>query len=267
MPVFFAAKICDLILLTNTILAFVAFSLAASGVYILNDLRDVEEDRLHPEKRDRPLASGIVTEEQAVCLMVLLWILGFSLMASVSSTAVGILGVYVIMNIAYSLHLKYVAIIDIAIVATGFVLRLFVGAAAADITLSIWIVVMTFLLSLFIALAKRRDDVLIYLNTGKKTRRVVEGYNLRFLDTAMAIMASVVIVAYTIYTTSPQVVAKMHCKYLYLTAAFVVIGILRYLQIVFVMEESGSPTRIVLTDRFIQLTILGWGVTFAWIIY
>ena len=119
----------------------------------------------------------------------------------------------------------------------------------------------------FMALAKRRDDVLIYLDTGRKMRNVVDGYNLQFLDTAMGIMASVVIVAYVIYTTSTEVVARVHSEYLYLTALFVIIGIMRYLQIAFVVKDSGSPTRIVLKDRFMQLTILGWGLTFVWILY
>ena len=117
------------------------------------------------------------------------------------------------------------------------------------------------------ALAKRRDDVLIYLDTGKKMRKVIDGYNLQFLDTAMAIMASVVIVAYTIYTTSAEVVARTHSEYLYLTALFVILGILRYLQVAFVLKDSGSPTRIVLKDRFMQFTLLGWIVSFAWILY
>ncbi len=117
------------------------------------------------------------------------------------------------------------------------------------------------------ALAKRRDDVLIYLDTGRKMRNVVDGYNLQFLDTAMGIMASVVIVAYVIYTTSTEVVARVHSEYLYLTALFVIIGIMRYLQIALVVKDSGSPTRIVLKDRFMQLTILGWGLTFTWILY
>jgi hypothetical protein len=130
-----------------------------------------------------------------------------------------------------------------------------------------WIVVMTFLLALFMALAKRRDDVLIFLDTGKKMRKAIDGYNLQFLDTAMAIMASIVIVAYTMYTTSPEVIARVQSKYLYLTSLFVILGILRYLQIAFVFQDSGSPTKIVLKDRFMQLTILGWITSFGWILY
>ncbi len=267
LPLFFALKITDTSLLFNAVIAFIAFSLTASAIYTLNDYHDIEEDRQHPKKKDRPLASGAISKPQAIIIMSVLFAAGFTLMAFLSLKATGILAAYVIMNIAYSFHLKHVAILDVVIIAIGFVLRLFIGSAVTDIPLSMWIVVMTFLLALFMALAKRRDDVLIYLNTGKKMRKVIDGYNLQFLDTAMAIMASVVIVSYTIYTTSPEVVARVHSEYLYLTALFVILGIMRYLQVALVLKDSGSPTKIVLKDRFMQLTLIAWVLTFAWILY
>ena len=267
LPLFFALKITDTALLSNDIIAFIAFSLTASAIYTLNDYHDIEEDREHPKKKSRPLASGAISKSQAIVIMGVLGVAGFALMATLSLKAVGILAAYVIMNIAYSFYLKHVAILDVTIIAIGFVLRLFIGSAVTGIPLSMWIVIMTFLLALFMALAKRRDDVLIYLDTGKKMRKVIDGYNLQFLDTAMAIMASVVIVAYTIYTTSSEVVARVNSEYLYLTALFVILGIMRYLQVAFVLKDSGSPTKIVLKDRFMQLTLLGWGLTFAWILY
>lgn len=267
LPLFFAMKITDLPLLFDAFVAFVAFSLSASAVYILNDYRDIEEDRLHPRKKLRPLASGEISKPRALRLMAGLWLTGFLLMALLSIDAFGILFAYVLMNVAYSFRLKHVAILDVVIIALGFVLRLFVGSAVTGIELSAWIVVMTFLLALFMALAKRRDDVLIFEETGQKMRKVIDGYNLQFLDAAMAIMAAVVLVAYTLYTTSPEVAAKFHTRYLYLTSLFVIVGILRYLQIAFVHLDSGSPTRIVLRDRFMQLTLLGWIVSFVWILY
>ena len=267
LPLFFALKITDTALLTNAIIAFIAFSLTASAIYTLNDYHDIEEDRQHPKKKSRPLASGAISKSQAIIIMAVFGTAGFALMATLSLKAAGILAAYVLMNIAYSFYLKHVAILDVTIIAIGFVLRLFIGSAVTGIQLSMWIVIMTFLLALFMALAKRRDDVLIYLDTGKKMRKVIDGYNLQFLDTAMAIMASVVIVAYTIYTTSPEVVARVNSEYLYLTALFVILGIMRYLQIAFVLKDSGSPTKIVLKDRFMQLTLLGWVFTFAWILY
>ena len=267
LPLFFALKITDIALLTNALIAFIAFSLTASAIYTLNDYHDIEEDKQHPKKKNRPLASGTISKPQAIVIMLVLLVLGFILMGTLSMEAAGILVTYVVMNIAYSFYLKHVAILDVIIIAIGFVLRLFIGSAVTMIPLSMWIVIMTFLLALFMALAKRRDDVLIFLDTGKKMRKVIDGYNLQFLDTAMAIMASVVIVSYIIYTTSTEVISRVHSEYLYLTAIFVILGIMRYLQLTFVLKDSGSPTKIVLKDHFIQLTLVGWIVTFAWILY
>jgi len=267
LPLFFALKITDIPLFTDAIIAFIAFSLSASAIYTLNDFRDIEEDRDHPQKRFRPLASGAVTKLQAIIIMILLFSIGFFLMASLSFNATLILATYVIMNITYSFYLKHISIVDVTTIAIGFVLRLFVGSAVTNIHLEIWIVIMTFLLELFMALAKRRDDVLIYENTGKKMRKVIDGYNLQFLDTAMSIMAAIVIVAYLMYTTSTEVVQRVGSEYLYLTSFFVIIGIMRYLKMTFIHKDSSSPTKIVLKDRFTQLVLLAWILSFAWILY
>ena len=266
-PLFFALEITNTVYLFNAFIAFIAFSLSASAVYILNDYLDIEEDRQHPRKKLRPLASGAVNKGIAIVIMILLWILGCLLMASQSLFALGILLCYIVMNLAYCFSLKHVAIIDVVIIATGFVLRLFIGSAVTGIPLSQWIVIMTFLLALFMALAKRRDDVLIFQQTGQKMRKVIDGYNLPFLDSAMMIMASVVIVAYILYTTSSVTVQRMHEEYLYLTSLFVILGIMRYLQVTFVEENSGSPTKILLKDKFMHITILFWALSFAWILY
>ena len=267
LPLFFALKITDTELLFNTFIAFIAFSLSASAVYVLNDYYDIEDDRLHPKKKKRPLASGAISKNQALVIMMLLFIVGFSLITTLSIKASSILALYIIINIFYSVYLKHIAIIDVTIIAIGFILRLFIGAAVSNTQLSMWIVIMTFLSALFLALAKRRDDVLIYLNTGKKMRKVIDGYNLQFLDGAMIIMASVVIAAYTTYTTSTELIERVHSENIYLTSLFVILGILRYLQITFVFKDSGSPTHVILHDHFIRLTLLAWLMTFTWIIY
>lgn len=267
LPLFFALKITNVPLLIDTIIAFISFSLITSAIYVLNDYCDIEEDRKHPKKKNRPLASGKISQFEAIVIMAILSFVGFILMIIYFPESVVILVLYVILNIVYSFHLKHIAILDVAIVAIGFVLRLFVGSSVTDIKLSMWIVMMTFLLALFMALAKRRDDVLIFLKTGKKMRKVIDGYTLQFLDILMAIMASIVIVAYIIYTTSSEVVERFHSQYLYLTAFFVILGIMRYLQVTFVYLDSGSPTKIVLKDRFMQLTIVAWIVSFFWILY
>jgi decaprenyl-phosphate phosphoribosyltransferase len=267
LPAFFALKIDDFNVLYATFVAFMAFSIVASGVYVFNDYFDIEADRIHPKKRNRPLASGAIDKSVARFIMTLLFSLGLSLMFFVSSEAAIYLFLYAIMNIAYSIHFKHVAIIDIMIIAVGFVLRLFVGSVVTGIGLSKWIVIMTFFLSLFIALAKRRDDVIIFHETGKEVRKVIKGYSIQFLDTSMAIMASIVIVVYTMYTTSLEVIERIHSEYLYLTAFFVIFGIMRYLQITFVFQKSGSPTTIIFKDKFMMLVILSWALSFYWILY
>lgn len=267
MPMFFVGQMANVDLLVNALIAFVAFSLSASAVYILNDYRDIEYDRLHPAKKNRPLASGLVSSQTALIMMGLLAISGLGLMASQSLEAAAILIAYIVLNLAYSLKLKHIAIIDVVIISTGFVLRLFIGSQVTAIPLSMWIVIMTFLLALFLALAKRRDDVLIFRDTGEKMRQVVDGYNLQLIDSAMTIMSAVVIVAYILYTTSAEAVARIGNEHLYLTALFVILGILRYLQIALVEENSGSPTGIVLKDGFIQVTIVAWLAIFGWMIY
>lgn len=267
MPLFFAGQIGNTDLLLNVVIAFVAFSLTASAIYVLNDYHDIEEDKQHPKKKHRPLASGAISKTQAIIIMPVLLMAGLTLMFSLSLKAGGILTTYVVMNIAYSFYLKYIAILDVVIISIGFVLRLFIGSIVTGTSLSMWIVIMTFLLALFMALGKRRNDVLIYLDAGKKMRKVIGDYNLQFLDTAMAIMASVVIIAYIIYTITPEIIARVNSEYLYLTSLYVVIGVMRYLQVSLVLKDSGSPTMIVLKDRFIQLTLIGWLLTFGWILY
>ena len=267
LPLFFAIKITDLELLSNAFIAFIAFSFSASAVYIFNDLQDIKEDKQHPSKKFRPIASGAITQSHAIIVMLVLFVLGFSLMIFLSLQAVSILTAYIALNIAYSYSLKHIAIVDINIIAIGFVLRLLVGSVVTGTLLSQWIIIMTYLLALFIALAKRRDDVLIFLDTGKKMRKVIGGYNIQFLDIAMSIMASVVIVSYILYTTSPEVEVRLDSENLYMTSFFVILGIMRYLKIVFIHKDSGSPTKILTTDKFMQLVILGWLVTVTWILY
>lgn len=266
-PLVFAGQAMDFDLLQSTMVAFVAFCLAASAVYIFNDIQDIEDDRRHPVKKDRPLAAGAITKGQAVVYLSLLLILALVTGWLIATWTLAYISIYVLLNAAYSLKLKHIAIVDVFVIATGFVLRLFVGSTATGVGLSQWVVIMTFLLALFLALAKRRDDVLSFVNTGQKARKVVDGYNLKLLDAAMTIMASVTIVAYIMYTTSESVVARLRSEELYLTTVFVALGILRYLQLTFVEENSGSPTSIVLRDPATQAILMGWAMAFAWIIY
>lgn len=265
LPLLFSFSFSDTQENINVLITFLLFSLLASSVYIFNDLFDINEDRAHPTKRNRPLASGSVSKGTAIWLMLILSVtsLGISLLFNIELFAVLLL--YFILNIAYTLKLKHIPLLDIFIIATGFVLRLFAGSSATDITLSMWIILMTFLLALFLALAKRRDDVLLSLK-GQETRKNIDGYNLEFVNASMVLMAGVVIVSYLMYTISPEVERRLDTEYLYLTSFFVILGIFRYMQITFIEEDSGSPTKVLIRDKFLRLTILFWLFSFVTII-
>ena len=267
LPIFFGLRITDPQELWLAFWAFCSFSLTSSASYIFNDIQDREEDRRHPSKCRRPIAAGEISVGKATAVMLLCLASGLGVAALLSLRTFILLSAYAVLNLAYSLKLKHIAIIDIAVIAVGFVLRLYVGSAVTDVPLSMWIIAMTFLLALFLAVAKRRDDVSIFLKTGKKTRIAVDGYNLEFVNAAMVVMASVVIVFYAMYTVSADVVARIGSEQLFLTMGFVVLGILRYMQITFVGNGSGSPTQVLLKDRFIQGSLVGWLLTFAWILY
>ena len=259
-PLFFSFTfiIKDII---NTSIVFVLFSLIASSIYVLNDYMDIEEDKQHPKKKYRPLASGKLNKNTAKLLIVILSSVSLISAYFINKDLFIVLLMYFILNIAYSLKLKHITIVDIFIIATGFVLRLFAGASVINNNLSMWIIILTFLLALFLALAKRRDDVLLS-SEGKETRKNIDGYNLEFVNATMVFMSAVIVVSYILYTVSDDVIKRLNTQYLYLTAFFVILGIMRYMQITFVENNSGSPTKLILKDRFLQITIILWLMSF-----
>ncbi len=268
LPLFFAGEFTRIDLLLKDLLAFMAFCLVASSVYVFNDIRDVREDLNHPTKRHRPIASGQVTLPIACATLTALLVAGFALAALFLPPRVCVLLiVYVVLNGLYSVRLKHVPVIDITAIAVGFVIRLFVGSAATEVPLTVWIITMTFLLALFIGFAKRRDDILISQNQSQMVRKSIDGYNLEFVNAGMVVMASVIVVSYIMYTITPQITAKFKSDKLYLTTLFVILGVLRYMQITFVAQKSGSPTRILLGDGLLQLIIACWILMYAVIIY
>ena len=266
-PLFFSGEFARVELLIKTSVAFVSFSLVASALYIFNDYRDIEDDRKHPLKKTRPLASGAVSINYALGAMIALFASGTLVSYPLSLHFFYLIIGYTLLNLVYSMKLKHIPIVDASIISIGFVLRVLAGSIVTDVVLSMWIILMTFLLALFLSLAKRRDDVLIYMETGNKTRNALDGYNLEFLNASMVTMAAVTIVAYVMYAITPEVVARFGTDKLYLTTFFVICGLLRYLQIAFVEKNSGSPTRALIRDRFIQLVLAGWIASFAVLIY
>lgn len=274
LPLFFDGKMLDINYLIPSIVMFFAYSFAASGIYCFNDIYDVEADRLHPKKCKRPIASGDISKGfsyvlMGICILVSLLIVWYNpWKVGGGGFCVGsIIVFYVLINIAYCVKLKQLAIVDVFIIAIGFVLRVFAGGFATGIYLSHWIILMTFLLALFLAFAKRRDDVLMYENTGVKARRNVNRYNLEFMNQAITIIASITMVCYLMYTVSPEVIVRFRSSYVYMTAIFVLAGIIRYMQITIVDVKSGSPTKVLMKDHFVQICIVGWIMIFAIILY
>lgn len=264
-PLFFSPEHITADNITHVLLGFLFWSVLASSVYTLNDWRDREADRQHPTKKDRPLAAGTVSPTLALGMGVALAMIGILGSFWLSSGFGIILLVYVAINLAYSLRLKHVAIIDVMIIALGFVLRVLGGAEIIAIEPSAWIVIMTGLLALFLGFAKRRDDIVRQLDS--EHRKSLDGYSRGFIDTTLAITLGAVLVSYLIYTTDPEVQQRLHSTRLYYTAPFVIYGMLRYLQITLVKERSGSPTLIVLTDKPILIAGICWVLTFGWLIY
>jgi 4-hydroxybenzoate polyprenyltransferase len=266
-PLFFSGHLFDWNYYPSLMLGFIAFSLVASSIYIINDYRDIEDDKKHPEKRTRPLASGAVSKPAAVVICVILLLAGFALAYFIRDKFLFVLAIYFVLNLAYSFGLKTIPILDIFIVAIGFVLRIKAGAVIALVGLSEWLTIMVFLLALFMAIGKRRDDVLLKLSSGTDMRKSIKGYNLEFLNVVLALVCAVIVVAYFMYTMSDEVIGRMGTYRLYYTCLFVLAGIMRYLQIIFVQAKAGSPTKILYKDRFIQISLLLWIVSFYLIIY
>ena len=269
-PMFFGGRLLNADDVIASVVTFFAFSFAASAIYCFNDIVDVEADRRHPVKCHRPIASGAVSVPTAYALMVILVLLSalllFFLPQRAGETA-GIVAFYFLLNMAYCLWLKRHAIIDVCTVAFGFVLRILAGGMACNVAVSNWLVLMTFLLALFLSFAKRRDDVLRMNETGEPPRRNTIRYNITFVNQAITITGTVTLVCYIMYTVSPEVVSRFHAPYLYLTSIFVLVGLLRYMQLTVVDEVSGDPTKILLRDRFTQAIVVAWIMAFLLIIY
>ena len=267
-PLFFGGSLFDMADWTSSLVAFVAFSFAASAIYSINDIVDVEADKKHPKKCKRPIAAGLVSKRQASLLAIILAIAALALPFLLNNWMLSVvIALYLAMNLCYCIRLKHYAIIYVCLVALGFVMRIVAGGVATDIVLSRWIVMMTFLLTLFLSFAKRRDDVLIMNETGMAPRKNTSRYNLTFINQAITITGGVMLVCYIMYTVSPEVIERFNSPNLYMTSFFVILGLLRYIQLTVVDERSGEPTRLVLSDRLIQLIIAGWIISFAIIIY
>lgn len=266
-----------------TILAAAAFCLASSAVYCLNDIMDRRADQAHPVKRFRPVASGAISLSSALLMMIACLIGAFALTflpryvfieaiphykaGEATAYLAEIIGGYLLLNIAYCIRIKHVGLIDVFTIAIGYVLRVLAGGALTGIWISPWLICLTYLLALFLAFGKRRDDVLNNERGEVVTRRNTLSYNRLFLDITLGVLGTVSIVSYVMYCMSPEVMTRLGSDCVYVTAVFVLLGMVRYLQLAIVEERSGAPTDIVLKDGMIRFAVIGWLVSYGIILY
>ncbi len=265
-PAFFAGKIALFAAEPKLALTFVSFCLMASATYLLNDIVDREKDQHHEVKRNRPIASGKVKPLTASAMIFILFSAAVGLAFLADVRILNVIAGYFLLNVLYSTVLKHIALIDISVIAFGFILRILAGGLAAEVPISKWLILMTFLLACCLALGKRRDDLLLDIDDNAH-RPALRGYTISFIDTALVVLAGTTIVCYIMYTVSEDVVQRLHSDRIYLTSVFVIIGVLRFLQIAIVEQKSGSPTLILLKDTMMQVMIGLWLLSFLFILY
>ena len=251
----------------RSLAAFLVLCAASSAVYVLNDLADIEKDRAHPEKRRRPIACGLIPIPVAVAMLVLLlaaslvpaYLLGYYFLFAV-------LG-FLALNSCYTFLLKRIMLLDVLAIAGGFVLRGVAGAVVLEVAFSNWLVVCTMFLALFLGLGKRRREIGLLDAEAVHHREVLGHYTVPYLDSLMVILAGSTLLTYTIYTCSPDVVQRTGTDKLYLSLPFVVYGLFRYLYLVHHKRGGGDPSRTLLTDAPLLITVLLWGLICIGIIY
>ena len=248
-------------------LAFACFCLISGAAYLFNDIRDRENDHQHPLKRHRPIASGALRVSVAALAAVLL-----ALTALIGGFYVHphfgiVLLIYAVLNIAYTLYLKHIVILDVMIIAAGFLLRAIGGAVAIQVAISSWFILCTMLLALFLGFAKRRHELALLEGEASTHRRILAEYSPQFLDQIIAIVTAGALVSYALYTMSPEVIEKLGTKYLNLTIPFVIYGMLRYLYLIYKKDGGGNPTSTVLGDIPLLIACALWLLTLGLILY
>ena len=255
-PLIFSASITDPHQLQASLMALMAFCLSASGIYLLNDTVDYHRDQQHPKKKFRPIASGQVKRPTAIILALISAGIGLFLAWSLNRPTAFALIVYICMNIAYSLGLKHLFLVDVFFIAFGFLLRVSVGAFAISVRLSPWLLLCTLFIALFLGLCKRRHERSSLGEDAEKHRSILAKYSLNFLDQLILLTATATTMSYALYTIDPWVCARLQTNALLLTIPLVLFGLFRYLHLVYQLQQGGSPTQVVLKDRGIQTVIV-----------
>lgn len=246
---------------------FISFCLISSGIYFFNDLSDINEDRLHPVKKNRPIASGILSVNLARLVTVLLFVCGSALALSLSYPFAFAIAIYLIFSLGYSLGLKNVVILDVLIISSGFVIRAIAGALVLEVEASAWLVLCTSMVALLVGFGKRRHELVLLEENAGSHRASLNDYSLEFLDAMMTICGGAAVVCYALYTMSDDTVSRFHTRNLLITLPFVIYGVFRYLFLVHKRKEGGDPVQLLFHDRPSLLNILLWIITVCLVIY
>jgi 4-hydroxybenzoate polyprenyltransferase len=266
-PLIFSENIFNRSMFLQSLLAFAVFCLLSGALYILNDLKDLEEDRIHPIKSKRPLAAGKLKKSQAITAFIILSFISLLFASLVNEEFLWVCLVYYVLQIAYSFALKHVVILDVFIVASGFFLRVIAGAVAIQVQISPWLLICTTLLALFLALSKRRHEILLLDEEAMSHRPILKEYSAYLLDQMISVVTASTVIAYCLYTISGETIEKFGTNKLILTVPFVLYGIFRYLYLIHQKAEGGTPETLILKDRPLLLDIILWIVSAALIIY
>ncbi len=251
----------------DAFIGFIIFCLITGCAYMINDLVDLEKDRLHPFKSRRSLASGSLNKTTAIKIIVIVCFLCFPLAFYMNTLFGIIILVYLLLNIGYSIYLKHVVIIDVITIAAGFVLRVLGGAVIISVIPSNWLILCTILLSLFLGFSKRRHELVLLEDKSSSHRKVLSYYNTYFLDQMIAVVTASTLICYALYTMSEHTIEKLGTSKLIYTVPFVLYGIFRYLYLVHQKEEGGNPSEALFTDMPMIINVILWVITSVMFIY
>lgn len=246
---------------------FTAFCLVSSGIYFFNDLCDINEDKLHPVKKNRPIASGVLNLNLARIAMVLLFTGGSALALSLNYPFACAVAIYLTFSLGYSLGLKNLVILDVLIISCGFVIRAIAGALVLQVEASAWLVLCTSMVALLVGFGKRRHELVLLEENAGSHRASLNDYSLQFLDSMMTICGGAAVVCYALYTMSDDTVARFHTRNLLITLPFVIYGVFRYLFLIHKREAGGDPVQLLFRDRPTLLNILLWIIAVCLVIY
>ena len=265
-PAVFAHRLGEADAQVRSLLAFAAFCAAASAVYLVNDVRDREADRNHPLKRNRPIAAGRVSPGVALAVAAVLGAAALASIAALGRMYGAILVAYVALSLLYSWRLKHVVILDVMVLAMGYVLRVEAGAAAVGVAVSSWLLLCTIFVALFLAFSKRRHELLLLAERAPNQRRVLTQYSPAFLDQMINVVTASTVLSYALYCVAEESVAK-HGRGLLYTVPLVLFGIFRYLYLVYQQPGHANPTEEVLTDVPFLINVALWGAAVMWVLY